>query len=124
MKSVNSASDDALFLACQNGSLEDFDKLINDGSDPNTIDAFTSRRPIHVAVRNGNTDIVKRLVNDLHVNLDVIDGGCWTPLLLAQHLSYNKIYDIIANGLNNSIDIDRMRPTSTPPKKNISALQK
>lgn len=99
MNNKNSEIADRLFLACQDGKLADFDHLIAEGADPNVVDVFSFRRPIHVAVRNGQTDIVRRLADNPDVNLDVIDGGCWTPKSLAEHLSYREIADIISSKL-------------------------
>jgi hypothetical protein len=92
---VNREIDDKLFLACQDGLESLFDQAIADGANPNAYDVFSHNRPIHVAVTNGKTTIVRKLLANPEVRLD-LHGARWlTPLELAQSKGYKVIETVL-----------------------------
>ena len=88
---ANRNIDDKLFLACQDGIEYLFDQAMEGGANPNACDVFSRRRPIHVAVSNGKTTIVRKLLSNPNVKLDLVDAGSRTPLELARTKGYQEI---------------------------------
>jgi len=89
--SVNRDVDDKLFLACQDGLESLFDQAMREGADPNACDVVTQQRPLHVAVANGKTSIVRKLLSNPAVEPNLADGGWYTPVEIARSKGYNGI---------------------------------
>ena len=96
-KQKNSILQDNFFLACQNGDLDEFDRLIEIGVDPNSEDYFTRQRPIHVAVANGNLELVKKLAIELRVPVDIADGAWRFPMDIAVFNEDSEIQEVLSH---------------------------
>jgi ankyrin repeat protein len=85
----------SLFLACQEGDVEQFDSLIASGIDPNIMDPITFDRPIHVAVSNGSVDIVRKLLADERVDPNLAGAGWYKPIEIAKMFNYTSILKLL-----------------------------
>lgn len=114
--------DDKLFIACQNGLPELFEQALQEGADPNACDVATRRRPIHVAVVSGNTEIIERLLAIPGVETDVADARWWTPLEIAHYKGYDEAIVLLepTSGQQEGKDGDPPRPVggSLSPRGN------
>lgn len=97
---VNPKIQDDFFQACQDGDVAEYERLRSEGADPNYVDRFTKQRAIHVAVSNCQLEIVRRLVSDKSVLIDVADGAWRFPIDISEKFQAVEMTKLLATRLD------------------------
>lgn len=86
-------------IAASTGHIEDVQKYISSGIDPNILISTDRCRntPLHRAVENNHVDVVKLLINAEHINVNATDIADNTPLHLAAKCGYLDIAEALVN---------------------------
>ncbi|RZF40068.1 hypothetical protein LSTR_LSTR002471 [Laodelphax striatellus] len=98
----NKKGETPLQAACAKGNLAEVERLIREGSDPNTKD-FAGWTPLHEAVMKGNIQIVEALVK-AGANINTPGHFNITPLLEAVLQNNNSVVSfLLRNGADKSL---------------------
>jgi len=85
----------SLFVACQNGYIENVKLLLNNQrTDVNRRGKYGAT-PFHVACENGKIEVVKLLLNDERAELDKANEDGATPLFVACHAGHIEIVKLL-----------------------------
>ncbi|QKX59877.1 uncharacterized protein TRUGW13939_07019 [Talaromyces rugulosus] len=83
-----------LWLAAQFEKTEIVRVLLENGANPETTDIKFARRPLHQAALGGHLEIASMLLKE-KVEVDAVDGGGCTPLLLAAHKGHLELVKML-----------------------------
>mmetsp|Transcript_113569 Transcript_113569/g.321281 ORF Transcript_113569/g.321281 Transcript_113569/m.321281 type:complete len:144 (-) Transcript_113569:186-617(-) len=85
VKQRNEASRFPLHVAAANGNLQSVRRLVENGEDPNSLNAIEST-PLHEAAQMGRIDVVKYLVS-ARADTDCVNVQGYTPYAVARDWS-------------------------------------
>ena len=96
-----------LSYAAANNLKHSFKILLENGANPNYKTYPNEDTILHIAVRNGNLDIVKELINFNDIKLEEKNKEGKTPRDIALNNSQNEIYKILTEKINEVNKIEK-----------------
>ncbi|XP_052097446.1 uncharacterized protein LOC127732451 [Mytilus californianus] len=93
-----------LHEATQSNKLRCVQVLLKGGANPNTVD-WRGSTPLHYACGTGNANIVKCLMENKHVKVNIKDVNGRTPLLVAAYYCRNDIVCYLLRNCEQVIDL-------------------
>jgi ankyrin repeat protein len=97
MYNGNDTMKNQLFRVIFEGDLKAFEELIKAGANPDELDEFSWERPIHVAARHGDIEVVRRLLADDRVFADTADRHNRRPLDIALRYEHREVAKMISD---------------------------
>ena len=102
----------SLIAAVRSCYFEDVKRLVDSKANPNEREKEFKRSPLHIAAQIGSLDICNYLLRARKIDVNLLDGQGWSPLLTAiieghydiceSILSYKSINPSLGNNENNT----------------------
>jgi ankyrin repeat protein len=101
---TNTSLEQELFKAIKNNNIKEAERLLEKGANPNLCnqDGFF---PLHMAVRQGNMEIVKLLLSQSGIMINPKDNKKNTPLAIAKEMQYAEIEKLLVSHQKLFLDI-------------------
>lgn len=94
MYATNLSSETTMMICAKKGFLEIAEILLKQGYDLNKSVPSTKQSILGMAVWANQLDMVPWLLNN-EININVVDGMNWTPLMIASYLGHTDIVKIL-----------------------------
>lgn len=104
----------ALHLAVINNKINEVEALINAGADINVGNDLNGRTPLYLAVNGGNIDIIRLLLDQPTIDVDLPDSSGYTPLGIAMMKNDTRSVEFL---LKANADIEAVHDDGLPVQK-------